>query len=112
MDILFLRSTKVGNWNLHLEATSAMLPWMFAYDHQNYFRFLTYYWSQMTKLPTTHPNIFNEFFLGNVSVRRTPGKFNKVSSDQCIEQTINRQQNGQGISKAVVPLSELFNDGF
>ena len=40
----------------------------------------------MTKLPTTHPNILN------FSVRRTPGKL----SDQCIEQTINREQKGQG----------------
>ena len=98
MDILFafLRSTKVGNWNLHLEATNAMLPWMFAYDHQNYSRFITYYWSQMTRLPTAHPNIFNEFLLGNFAVRRTPGKFNKVPSDQCIEQTINREQKGHG----------------
>ena len=73
-----------------------MLPWMFAYDHQNYSRFLTYYWSQMTRLPTTHTNIFNEFLLGNFAVRRTPGKFNKVPSDQCIGQTINRKQKGHG----------------
>ena len=50
----------------------------------------------MTRLPTTHPNIFNEFLLGNFAVRRTPGKFYKVPSDQCIEQTINREQKGHG----------------
>ena len=50
----------------------------------------------MTKLPTTNPNIFNEFLLGKFPLRRTPGKFNKVPSDQCIEQTINRGQRGQG----------------
>ena len=33
---------------------------------------------------------------GNFSVKRSNGKFNKVPSDQCIEQTINREQKCHG----------------
>ena len=40
--------------------------------------------------------IYNKFVSGCFSVRRTPGKFNKVPSDQCIEQAINREQKGHG----------------
>ena len=63
MNVLFafLRSVKIGNWELHLQATRDMLPWFFGYDHQNYSRYLTYYWVQMSKLPETHPSIHNEF---------------------------------------------------
>ncbi len=63
MDILFAftRSVKLGNWELHLEATRRMIPWFFAYDRPNYSRFLTYYWMEMIQLPTTHPNIHQEF---------------------------------------------------
>lgn len=60
----FTRSIKLGNWELHLEATRKMIPWFFAYDRPNYSRYLTYYWAEMTKLPTTHPNIYREFMYG------------------------------------------------
>ena len=53
----FIRLIKLGNWNLHMQATEKMLPWMFAYDRLNYARFLTYYWVTMQKLPETHPAI-------------------------------------------------------
>ena len=33
---------------------------------------------------------------GNFAVKRSVGKFNRVPSDQCIEQTINRQQKCSG----------------
>lgn len=53
----------------------------------------------MQKLPETHPEIHEQFELGNFSVRRQRGKFNKIPSDQAIEQTINREQKcGVGIT--------------
>lgn len=63
MDILFnfQRSIKTGNWDLHLESTKQMIPWFFAYDRPNYSRFFTFYWTEMLELPTTHPNIYQEF---------------------------------------------------
>ena len=57
----FIRSVKIGNWELHLEATQRMLPWFFAYDRPNYSRFLTFYWAEMKSLPTTHPAVHQEF---------------------------------------------------
>ena len=32
----FQKSIKTGGWLLHLQSTAAMLPWMHAYDRQNY----------------------------------------------------------------------------
>ncbi|XP_065683225.1 uncharacterized protein LOC136096041 [Hydra vulgaris] len=49
----------------------------------------------MMQLPKTHPSIYQQFMDGNFSVRRTSGTFNKVPSDQCIEQTINLDQKCQ-----------------
>lgn len=34
----FIRATRTSNWDLHLAALRAMLPWMFAYDRTNYSR--------------------------------------------------------------------------
>ena len=32
----FIRAEREDNWNLHLEAFAAMLPWLIIYDHTNY----------------------------------------------------------------------------
>ncbi|CAB4001853.1 Hypothetical predicted protein [Paramuricea clavata] len=92
----FAKSIKLGDWKLHLQSTENMLPWMFAYDRPNYARFLTYYLVSMKKLPETHLHIHQQFEAGHFSVRRQQGKFNKIPSDQAIEQTINRQQKCAG----------------
>ena len=111
----FLRSVKLGDWKLHLQSTERMLRWMFAYDRPNYARFLTLYWVNMQKMPQTHPEVHNQFELGNYSVRRHHGKFNEIPSDQTIEQTINRQQkcgreiNGFSISEGTVQRWVLTN---
>ena len=57
----FIRSTRTGDWELHLQSTQRMLPWMFAYDRPNYARYLTLYWSEMQALPEMHPAIHREF---------------------------------------------------
>lgn len=92
----FARSVKIGDWKMHLQSTENMLPWMFGYDRPNYARFLTYYLVTMKKLPETHPGIHREFEAGHFSVRRQHGRFNKIPSDQAIEQTINREQKCAG----------------
>ena len=92
----FARSIKLGNWKLHLQATENMLPWMFAYDRPNYARLLTYYTAIMQKLPETHAQIHQQFESGHFSVRRKCGRFNKIPSDQVIEQTINKEQKCAG----------------
>ena len=63
MDILFSfqRSLKLGDWLAHIESTKQMLSYFFAYDHQNYARYLTYYWAEMTTLSQTHPDVYQQF---------------------------------------------------
>ena len=63
MNILFAhnRATKLGDWELHLETTRKIILWLFAYDRQNYSRYLTSYWAEMMKLKDTHPKIHQEF---------------------------------------------------
>ena len=73
-----------------------MLPWMHVYDRQNYSRHLTYNLCTQQNLEKTHPNIYKEFLAGNFSVRRKLESFNKVLSDQVIEQTIDKDQKGSG----------------
>lgn len=92
----FSKSIKNGDWDLHMYASEKMLHWFNAYDHYNYARHFSYYWASQQVLAETHPGIFNQFKEGNFSIRRSNGKFNKISPDQVIEQTINRDQKGPG----------------
>lgn len=62
--LLFLRGTREGNWNLHLASVGRMLPWIFAYDHINYSRYLPVYWLEMRDLPTTHPTVHQQCMEG------------------------------------------------
>ena len=37
-----------------------MIPWCFAYDRQNYARYLSVYYCQVTRLPEHHPQIYEQ----------------------------------------------------
>ena len=45
-----IRSSREGNWLLHLYAIRAVLPWCFGYDRINYSRYLSVYYAEMTRL--------------------------------------------------------------
>ena len=65
-----------------------------AYGNHNYSRHFSYYWASQQVLADQHPAIYEQFKEGCFSVRQSYGKFNKVSPDQVIEQTINKDQKG------------------
>lgn len=88
------KSIRDGNWELHMAASEQMTKWFFAYDRTNYARHFTFYWASQINLSSTHPEMIEEFKKSNFSVRRVPGKFNCLPSDQVIEQTVNRDQKG------------------
>ena len=68
-----------------------MLPWIFAYVRNNYARYLTVYWCEMTLLPQIHPYANTLLENGQFAVQRSPhGAFAQVPVDQTIEQMMNR----------------------
>ena len=92
----YIKSIRVGDLELHLQAMERMLKWYHAYDHTNYARHFTYCWATQQSLEERHPTIYQEFRNGNFSVKRTAGKFNMLPPDQVIEQTVNKEQKGPG----------------
>ena len=92
----FIKSTRTGDWSSHMQVSERMLKWFFAYDRPNYSRHFTYYSATQQKSKDTHPKIYDQFMLGNFSVKRTDGSFNKLPPDQVIERTINKEQKGAG----------------
>jgi hypothetical protein len=91
------KSIKNGDWDLHLHASEKMLNWFHAYDNYNYARHFSYYLASQQSLSEKHPSLYRHFQEGGFSVRRSRVKFNKISPDQVIEQTINKDQKGPGM---------------
>ena len=91
----YVKSTRTGDWELHLSSMEKMLVWFHAYDRPNYSRDFTYCWIEQTKLHINHPEI-HEFVKGNFVVKRSPGNFNMLPPDEVIEQIMNRDQKGHG----------------
>lgn len=56
--LAFIRATRTSDWDLHIETIYQMMPWYFAYDRQNYSRYMTAYLLEMTSLDETHPGSF------------------------------------------------------
>ena len=83
---------------MHIYASEKMLYWFDAYGNYNYACQFSYYWSSQQALAQDHPSIFQHFKDNGFSIRRTAGRlwFNKVSPDQVIEQSINKDKKGRG----------------
>ena len=46
----FNQSIRNGPWQAHLATLKKVLPWFFAYDHQNYARHTSLYFGEMSQL--------------------------------------------------------------
>lgn len=95
-----IRSSREGNWLLHLYAIRAVLPWCFAYDRINYSRYLSVYYAEMSSLSIDHPDVHDQLDNGGFSVqigRQNP--FGRIPVDQIIEETVNKDTQTAGGTK-------------
>ena len=84
----YIRAERVGNWDLHLASLVEMTPYMFAYDHTNYARWMSVYLCGLRLLPISAPSVQMEFEAGRHSVNRSANSFDMVWT--ALEQSENR----------------------
>ena len=92
----FIRAERAGDWNLHIDSLSDMLPYFFAYDRINYARWGSVYFADMKSLPWSAKEVHDEFMNGNHPIKRAAGSFNQVWTDLALEQSINRDSKVKG----------------
>ena len=93
----FIRAEREDDWELHLKATTEMIPPFFAMDRLNYSRWLPVYIMDMRHLHETAPGVQNEFVTGNHTVSRsTSQSFNQVWTDMALEQSVNLDSKTKG----------------
>ena len=96
-----IRASREGNcnWSLHLYSVRAIIPWCFAYDKQNYARYLPMYYSEMTRLVSDYPSVHKHLSEGGFSVQMGINPFGKLPVDQTLEETVNKDTQCPGGTK-------------
>ena len=94
--LTFIRATKETNYNLHLTTLYKLCPMFFAYNHQNYSRYIPAYLVTMINLPDTHPGAEDLISKKGFSVSRSGVPVSRNPVDITIEQTINRHAKSHG----------------
>ena len=80
----YIKSLRIGDWQLHLCSMGKMLLWFHAYDRINYARHFTHCFASFQKLDETHPSILDQLQIRNFAIKRTNGSFNMLPPDQVI----------------------------
>lgn len=90
-----VRSLREGDFSLYVQSLLKLMPWVFALDHVNYSRWLSVHIRDMLSLPTTHPNVFQQFKSGTFVVHKTKHPFSAIALDHAHEQ-VNAMVKGDG----------------
>ena len=98
VDILrkYIRAERTGNWELHLQAVSEMLPYLAASGHNNYTKSAWVYLQKMDTLENDCPDVYRLFKEGLHVVRRSDRYWAGLSSDLIIEQVLMRSMKTSG----------------
>ena len=86
MILLFVRSTRQQDLQLHMENLESLTKYFFAHDHQNYARLLPLYITTMQETERQHPDLWAEFMKANFCVTKGVAGFTSIAPDQGIEQ--------------------------
>ena len=69
----FVRSLWDGDFELYVKVLDELCPWLFAFDHTNYARWVPVHVKDLVELPVKHPEVYEEFMKGNFVVQRSHG---------------------------------------
>ena len=84
--LIFIRSLRESNFQLHLAVLRYLLAWHFSLDHYNYSRWLSVHFFDLLHLETNSPDIFNHFSNGFFTFQKTMSEFSCIALDQVHEQ--------------------------
>ena len=94
---LFIRASRTGNWNLHLEFVRWMLDLFAASGHIHYAKSARLYLQNMLELPSSYPWVYKRFNTDGYHVIRCSDRFwAGLWSDLVIEQLLMRSLKSRG----------------
>ena len=96
MNLIYASHT--GSWELYSSCIVEVIPWAFAYDHQNYARYFIPFLDNMRHLSVRMLEVHTAFNKGHFSVQmgaRNPS--GRCEADKTIENIINRDCETGGV---------------
>ena len=84
-----IRSIRTGDLELYIYCLPKIVAVFFAFNHQNYARWLTIYHDNLLKIQETHPQVYKEFKSGCFALKCTSKSFSRIPIDLTLEQTVN-----------------------
>lgn len=94
----FIRATRVGDVELHLESLRDLLIYFFAHNHLNYARLLPLYLQIMQEIKISNPVLWQHFLKGYFVVTKSEVKFTSIGGDHGCEQEIKKLKGKGGIT--------------
>ena len=83
--LLFVRSSRMGSWELHLQSLDNFVKYFFAHDQLNYARMTPLYLANMEDLKTSDNNTW-KYLEENFSICKTSIPFSAIGADHAMEQ--------------------------
>ncbi len=98
----FVRSVRVGDFNLYVKTLDEVADWAFILDHYNYARWLPVHVRDMINLQDKHPVLYKQFADGFFTVAKTQNQFSLIGFDHNHEQQNKEQgtEDARGNSKS------------
>ena len=86
LSMQLVRSFREANFEHYVQCLGQIVPWMFAFDHTNYARWLPIHIKDMVQLKERVPSVYEEFNKGNFVVQKSTHVFSTMAMDQAHEQ--------------------------
>ena len=86
----FLKAERMGNWEMHMQAVSQMLPYFTASGHNHYTKSASLHLQSMKNLNVEHLDVYKAFASGYHVVRRSDHYWAGLSTDLTIQQVLMR----------------------
>ena len=92
-----IRAERDADFDLHLSAAAETIPYFILAGRNKYAKYTPIYVAEMKQLQQKQPDMYRHLENGGFVVRRSGRiRFNSVSTDQSLEQTINQKAKGKG----------------
>lgn len=92
-----LRAERDADFELHLNAAAETIPYFILAGRNKYSKYTPIYVSEMRQLKENQPDMYKHMEAGAFVVKRSGKvKYNSVSTDQALEQTINLEAKSKG----------------
>ena len=88
LDLRFVRSVRVGDFELFVQSLQEIADLRHALDQRHYALWLPVHVKDMVELPRKHPEVYRQFMDGKFVVQRSTNRFSGMGKDQSHEQSV------------------------